>query len=164
MKHNRIFTGISLAVMFGTFVLTGCGKSGPPVPRDDIPVKELEITGNDKMKFNLVELEAKPRQRIELTLKNVGTMPKQSMGHDWVLVVQGTDLKEFVQAGMTHASTSYIAPSHKDAVLASTSILGPGESETISFTAPAEPGSYDYVCTFPGHLAGGMAGVLKIAE
>jgi azurin len=31
--------------------------------------------------------------------------------------------------------------------------LGPGEEEIVSFTAPKEKGAYEYVCTFPGHVA-----------
>jgi len=38
-------------------------------------------------------------------------------------------------------------------VLAHTKLLGPGESESISFTAPTIEGEYEYVCTFPGHFA-----------
>lgn len=164
MKHKQIIIGFGFTVMLGALALAGCGESGPPAAREDIPVQQLEITGNDKMKFNVTELKAKPLQRVELTFKNVGSMPKQSMGHNWVLLKSGTDPKAFVEAGFTAASDNYIAPNRKKEVLASTNILGPGESETITFTAPQKPGSYDYICTFPGHLAAGMAGVLRIAE
>ena len=36
-------------------------------------------------------------------------------------------------------------------VLAATKMLGPQESHTVSFRAPAESGDYPYVCTYPGH-------------
>ena len=32
----------------------------------------------------------------------------------------------------------------------------------IEFTAPAKPGSYTFFCTFPGHFAAGMKGVLVV--
>ena len=35
-------------------------------------------------------------------------------------------------------------------ILASTGLLDPGATEQVSFTAPA-PGTYQFVCTFPGH-------------
>lgn len=164
VKYKQIVVGLGVATMLGALSLTGCGKSKPLPARTDIPVQKFEVTGNDKMKFDINELEAKPLQRIELTFKNIGSMPKQSMGHNWVLVEPGTDIKAFVEAGLTAASTNYIAASQKRYVIASTETLGPGESETISFTAPQKPGSYQYLCTFPGHLAAGMVGVLKIAE
>jgi plastocyanin len=31
-----------------------------------------------------------------------------------------------------------------------------------SFGAPAKPGSYTYLCTFPGHFVAGMKGVLVV--
>ncbi len=36
-------------------------------------------------------------------------------------------------------------------MLHATSLLAPGQSERLSFTAPSKLGEYPYVCTFPGH-------------
>jgi nitrite reductase (NO-forming) len=36
--------------------------------------------------------------------------------------------------------------------------LGPGQSETVTVTAPA--GDYDFLCNIPGHAAAGMVGTL----
>jgi len=41
-----------------------------------------------------------------------------------------------------------------------TKLLGPGESDTIAFTAPYVPADYDFVCLFPGHAAQGMKSVI----
>ena len=35
-------------------------------------------------------------------------------------------------------------------VIANTVLIGPGESTEVTFTAP-ESGTYQFVCTFPGH-------------
>ena len=45
--------------------------------------------------------------------------------------------------------------------IAHTKMIGGGESDTITFTAP-EKGSYTYICTFPGHY-GLMKGVLIVS-
>ncbi len=135
-----------------------------PSPRADLPVKKLEVTGDDEMKFNVEKLEAQARQSIELTFKNVGTMPKQSMGHNWSLLVKDANAQELLEAGFASASNDYVASKDEDQVIARTKILGPGETETITFTAPASPGSYEYICTFPGHFMGGMKGTLQITE
>ena len=37
-----------------------------------------------------------------------------------------------------------------------------GESQTITFTAPAEPGTYQIVCGMAGHVESGMVGVLEV--
>ncbi|RYG55380.1 azurin, partial [bacterium] len=124
----------------------------------------LEITGNDQMKFNVDKLEAQARQKVELTFKNVGTMPKESMGHNWCLLELKVDPAKFLEAGFAAASNDYVAAAKEDEVIVRTKILGPGESETLTFTAPSEPGSYEYICTFPGHFGAGMKGHLEITE
>jgi uncharacterized cupredoxin-like copper-binding protein len=42
----------------------------------------------------------------------------------------------------------------------STPVLAPGKSATLSVTI-AKAGSYEYLCTEPGHAAGGMKGDIK---
>ena len=46
-------------------------------------------------------------------------------------------------------------------VLQATRLLQRGESETLKFTAPAKPGEYNFVCTFPGHWVR-MYGVMLV--
>jgi hypothetical protein len=46
-------------------------------------------------------------------------------------------------------------------VLHSTTLVKPGETMRLAFTAPAEPGEYIYVCTFPGHWVR-MYGVMLV--
>jgi hypothetical protein len=38
-----------------------------------------------------------------------------------------------------------------DAVLWSIPVISPGQSKSVTFTAPMQPGVYPYVCTYPGH-------------
>ena len=42
--------------------------------------------------------------------------------------------------------------------------LDPGKSETVKFTAPSEPGTYDVVCGTPGHIEQGMTGTLTVTK
>jgi plastocyanin len=39
--------------------------------------------------------------------------------------------------------------------------IAPGGKATLKYTFPAA-GTYEYVCTLPGHAAGGMKGLLKV--
>lgn len=159
--------------VIGALALSGCGKSPDAAPtaekteapgssKSSLPVKDVEVTANDQMKFNVTEIKVQAKQRVKLVFKNVGTMPKQSMGHNFVLLKKGTDTAAFIDAGFAAASTDYIAAEVKDQVIAHTKTLGPGESATLTFTAPSEPGTYTYVCTFPGHFAAGMHGTLIV--
>ena len=48
-------------------------------------------------------------------------------------------------------------------VLQATRLLSEGETARLNFTAPAKPGEYVYVCTFPGHFVR-MYGVMLVVE
>ena len=48
-------------------------------------------------------------------------------------------------------------------VLQSTRLVNAGETARLNFTAPAKPGQYIYVCTFPGHWVR-MYGVMLVVE
>ena len=54
------------------------------------------------------------------------------------------------------------APALKGQVLVATALAGNGETVSAEFTAPAKPGRYTFICTFPGHFAAGMKGVLVV--
>jgi azurin len=45
----------------------------------------------------------------------------------------------------------FIPKGHVNEMLHRTKMLAPGTEEILRFTAPAEPGTYPYLCTFPGH-------------
>lgn len=110
----------------------------------------LLLEANDQMQFNKNELRAAAGKVITLTLKNTGEMSKDLMGHDFVLLKQGTDIPAFGHEAMNAKSTGFIPPSQVSKIIAHTKVLGPGESDTITFTMNRK-GSYDYICSFPGH-------------
>ena len=116
---------------------------------------EIVITGNDTMQFDLKAFEVKAGEKVSLTLKNTGKLPKIAMGHNLVLLKKGVSAIAFGQKAMGAGAnaTNPLPDSVKEDVIAGTKLLGPGESDTVSFTAPADPGDYEYVCTFPGHFA-----------
>jgi azurin len=124
--------------------------------------RAIEVTASDAMKFSVTEITAAPGETLSVTLANVGTTPKFSMGHNWVLLAAGTDPQAFVVAAADAVTTEYVPASLKAKVLASTKLLGPKERDTATFTAPSTPGRYEFVCSFPGHFQVGMRGVLIV--
>jgi azurin len=112
-------------------------------------VVHIELTGNDLMQFNKNEIKVKAGQTIKLTLKHVGEMPEKAMGHNFVLLKKGADVMDFAQEAATATNNEYI-PKGTDKVIAKTELIGGGEETTIEFKAP-EAGTYDYICSFPGH-------------
>jgi len=123
--------------------------------------KKVTITGNDQMKYDVTSIEVAAGQKVTVTITNGGQLPKTAMAHNFVLLKPGTDVTAFAMAGISQAATDYIAPDQADKVIAKSKFVGPGESDSVTFTAPG-PGSYDYICTFPGHVMAGMRGVLTV--
>lgn len=167
-------------VLFAGLLLAGCGKkevatssgaatsAAAPAPTATVAApaaapatngsaekpsagaRVIEITANDQMKFNVTSIEAKAGEQLKVVLTNVGTLPKEAMGHNWVLLKAGVDVTAFATASMTAKDTDYIAPAKKDDVIAHIPVLGPKKSADVTFTAPA-PGEYTFICSFPGH-------------
>jgi azurin len=125
-------------------------------------VCKLAISGSDLMQYDKKELEvAGDCTTVELTLTHSGKLPREAMGHNWVLV-NTPDLSAVANAGMSAGpANNYITPGDKK-VLASTKLVGGGESATVSFSTAIlkKGGAYSYLCTFPGHNSA-MRGVLK---
>ena len=114
------------------------------------------------MKFSLATLEAKPGEEIKVVLTNVGSQPKEVMGHNWVLLKAGTDAAAFDAAAVAAKATDYIPEGMKDQIVAHTALLGPRKSDEITFKVPDAPGDYPFLCTFPAHYQVGMKGVLTV--
>ena len=125
--------------------------------------QEVVISGNDTMQFDVKSFEVKAGSKVKLTLKNIGQIPKIAMGHNLVVLKKGITAVGFGQKalGAGANATNALPDSLKGDVIAATKLLGPAESETIEFTAPKESGSYEYVCTFPGHFAL-MRGIMTV--
>jgi azurin len=116
---------------------------------------KITISGNDTMQFDVKNFEVKAGKSVVITFKNAGKLPKIAMGHNLVLLKKGITAISFGQKALGAGANAVNAlpDSLKGDVIASTKLLGPGEEEILSFTAPKETGAYEYVCTFPGHFA-----------
>ena len=124
--------------------------------------RKIEIVVSDAMKFDVTEIRAKAGERLSVTLTNKGTMPKFSMGHNWILLAAKVDPAAFVAVAADAPTTDYVPAAKRAEIVASTKLLGPNEQDTITFAAPSTPGRYDFLCSFPGHFPVGMRGVLIV--
>jgi azurin len=148
-----------LALMMGGFLflsLAGCSFA------PETPPKILEISADDTMKYSVTAFEVRPGQKVSITLTNKGATLKTAGGHDLVVLQKNTNVNKFLEAASLEASHDYVSPDSQKDVLASTKLLGPGEIDTITFTAPYVPANYDFVCSFPGHTSQGMKGVMTV--
>lgn len=164
---------ISMIMLMGFLAVTSCGKKEATPTDDQTEVSEptgegetpavsndLVIEGNDQMQFNKTELHAIAGKPITLTLKHIGQTPKEAMGHNLVILQEGTDEAAFATKAMVAKDTDYIPASEKASIVANTKLLGGGEEDTIEFTIDKK-GTYNFLCTFPGHYAM-MKGVLIV--
>jgi azurin len=108
----------------------------------------IKPAGN-QMKYEQEEFTVEAGSEVTLTFDNVATSP--AMKHN-VVILNGTgdDMVQRVGTAALQAAENEYIP-EDDAVLAATDLADPGETVTMTFTAPSEPGTYTYICTFPGH-------------
>ena len=112
---------------------------------------DVTIEATDQMTFSLKEIKVKGGQKVKVTIKHTGTMAKDVMGHNFVLLKPGVDLAAFSQKAIKAKATNYVPDGDPD-VIAHTKIVGGGGSDTVEFDAPA-PGTYEFICSFPGHYS-----------
>lgn len=116
---------------------------------------DLAIEGNDQMKFNKSELTVEAGcTEVKLTLKHTGKMKKEIMGHNWLLTSTADKATVTKAAEKAGPKNGYI-PVDKKGVLANTTLIGGGETTTVTFSTKGlkKGGDYTYVCTFPSHAA-----------
>jgi plastocyanin len=103
----------------------------------------------DVMKYDKTELTVRAGQRARLVFRNT-----DHMQHNVLILRPGTleAVGALADQMLTDAQAlaKNFSPTSGD-VLFSTPLVNPSETFELRFTAPAQPGRYPYICTFPGH-------------
>ena len=103
----------------------------------------------EEMRYDQPYFAVEAGRSIQLILKNEDLMP-----HNLVIATPG-NLQKVAELGLAagpdggYQGKQYVPAS--DLVLHATDMVPAGGQERMTFTAPAEPGEYPYVCTFPRH-------------
>jgi putative membrane-bound dehydrogenase-like protein len=115
------------------------------------------VTG--EMKFSRTTLTARPGQHVELTFSNT-----DDLQHNLVIFKRGTiaayEKDLYGSMNDANAQARGFVPDSPNVLIASR-LLNARESTVLSFDAPAEPGDYPFVCSFPGHWLM-MRGILRV--
>ena len=122
----------------------------------DVSITMRPIPG---LQFETTTLDVKAGSRVELVFDN-----DDDMMHNFVVVSPGASDNvgdAALRLGLDGPDKGYVPDS--DQVLFHTALLEPGTKETIYFQAPSEAGTYEFLCTFPGH-AFTMRGVLRVTK
>lgn len=127
---------------------------------DDGKVVTVQIEGLDSMKYNYTRIDVAAGRTVKLTLTHTGKMAKNVMGHNLVILKKDVDVKAFAMSAIAAKATDFIPAGSEDKIVAMTKLIGGGESDTIEFAAP-EAGTYNFICTFPGHFTM-MKGILVV--
>jgi azurin/glucose/arabinose dehydrogenase/lysophospholipase L1-like esterase len=107
---------------------------------------------HEQMRFDVPRLVVPMGRAFEIIFENPDVMP-----HNLVVVTAGNREKVGLAAmelpaGHTDRQGRAWVPEDR-AIIAATKMLEPGQSETLKMTAIRNEGTYEYVCTFPGHWA-----------
>ncbi len=101
----------------------------------------------EKMMYDTKELTVKAGKKVKLTFANQDFMP-----HNILLVKPGkADAvgEKAIALGANGFNVNFI-PESTD-ILWHSNLVDHGKEQVIEFTAPASPGDYPYICSFPGH-------------
>jgi azurin len=115
----------------------------------------IALEGNDAMQFDKQSVTVSSScETVTISLKHVGKLPEQSMGHN-VVVSPTAVFQAVAQEGMKAGPQDNYVPAGDERVIGSTEVIGGGESTTATF-----PGNklkageaYTFYCSFPGHWA-----------
>lgn len=143
---------LAAAALLALVALAGCRSDS--AADGAAPVGDtFTISAGDDMRFSVEAFTVAAGDSVTITLQNTGALPKETFGHNFVLLRAGADVAAFTSAAAGARDTDFVPANRSADIVAHTRLLGPSESQTITFAAPTEPGTYTFVCTFPGHAA-----------
>lgn len=133
MKNLKFLVAV---VLLTALTLTACGGG-------DQPSTNLKVEFTD-FQFNPDSFVIPAGQEITLTATNSGAVV-----HEIVIMKFGTTVGD--DFGDEDEENIYWEVE-----------VEPGQSATVTFTAPSEPGEYQLVCGTEGHFVAGMVGTLVV--
>lgn len=167
------FFPYSALILVFAFAFAACGGS-EQAPESDMEIEmeagsqETETTSvsitiqpdGDNMRYAVDTITVAAGTEVTLVLENTATAPV--MIHNIVVLTTDSD-EEATRIGMASLAAGeameYVP--EDETILAYTPMANPGETVEVTFTAPSEPGTHRFICTYPGHFAT-MQGVLVV--
>lgn len=128
----------------------------------ELGVRSIRIgTVLEQMRYDVDRIVVQAGKPVEFVFENIDAMP-----HNFVITQPGAleevgELAEATALQPDAFARQYVPVSDK--ILLASRLLQTGESQTLTFTAPTEPGVHPYVCTYPGHWRR-MYGALYVVE
>ena len=128
-----------------------------------LAVKTIQIKAiEEQMRYDQPVLVLQTGQGVQVIFENHDIMP-----HNLVIVDSPAAREEVgisadrMQNDANAIERGYLPESDK--ILYATGMIQPAETESLFFVAPEQPGTYAFVCTFPGHWSK-MYGAIVVVE
>ncbi|WP_461129525.1 PVC-type heme-binding CxxCH protein [Spirosoma aerophilum] len=136
----------------------GLTKSEPVDP--NVEVIRMK-TVREEMRYDKKEFTVTAGKQIEIVLENPDAMQHNLViGKPKSMEIIGAAADKLITA-KDGADRNYV-PSIPQIIVA-TPLVNPDQTYRLKFTAPATPGDYPFVCTFPGHWRI-MNGVMRVTK
>lgn len=126
---------LPLVVLLSVLVLAACGAPAPSTTLD------LEMS---EFIFEPAEVVVPAGQEVTLNVSNAGAVE-----HEFVIMKLGTTVG------------ADFGDEDEENIYWEVEVLA-GDSTTVTFTAPSEPGEYQIVCGIEGHFVAGMVGSMTV--
>lgn len=136
--HKNHILALGSILLLAVLVLSACG-GGPGTAELSVDMAEFM--------FEPAQLSVPANAQVTLNLSNSG-----SLEHELVIMKMGEEVTAPVNEDTIEEKVFW---EHE---------LGAGESETLQFQAPSEPGTYQIICGIAGHLEQGMEGTLTVTQ
>ncbi|MBP1127485.1 MULTISPECIES: azurin [Pseudomonas] len=115
----------------------------------------VTVDSTDQMSFNTQEITIdKSCKTFTVELTHSGNLPKNVMGHNWVLT-SAADMQPVAIEGMAAGIDKSYLKEGDARIIAHTKIIGAGEKDSVTFDVSKLAAGTDYAffCSFPGHIS-----------
>jgi azurin len=134
------------AVAIAALTLSSLAWAGEPC--------SVNIHGTDQMTYDLTTIKVPTRcKTFTVTLQHPDDMPKNVMGHNWVLTKEA-DMQAVTEAGAKAGEADDYIEKDDPHVLAHTRLIGGGEEDAVTLNVAAlkkAGGPYVFFCSYPFH-------------
>ncbi|WP_219093655.1 azurin [Pseudomonas sp. UMAB-40] len=116
---------------------------------------KVTVDSTDQMSFDTKDIAIdKSCKTFTVELKHSGSLPKNVMGHNWVLS-KTADMQPIATDGLAAGIDKNYLKEGDTRIIAHTKIIGAGETDSVTFDVSklAAGESYGFFCSFPGHIS-----------
>jgi azurin len=116
---------------------------------------KVTVDSTDQMSYDTKEISIdKSCKTFTVDLKHSGSLPKNVMGHNWVLS-KTADMQPIATAGLSAGIEKNYLPEGDARIIAHTKVIGAGETDSVTFDVSklAAGETYGFFCSFPGHIS-----------